>query len=225
MGQQRCSFLDDAGVRRQFLFHLPDGFSPDSQRWPLLIYLHGGACRNLFERQGRKALLSAGLVVAGTKFAVASPDGHTRGVWDNPESWVLPLVRELCAAKWVDQDRVYLTGLSMGGMAALEFSGQAPHLFAAAASVAGYTRSAARSTVVRGMSSTPTLIVHSRQDRTCPWEEMRLLMQDAEMAGGQAEWQEITGDHEPAFKSAYLDSPTVFEWLLRHNLQDRMMAD
>eukprot|EP00747_Dinoflagellata_sp_TGD_P149114 gnl/TRDRNA2_/TRDRNA2_176991_c2_seq1.p1 gnl/TRDRNA2_/TRDRNA2_176991_c2~~gnl/TRDRNA2_/TRDRNA2_176991_c2_seq1.p1 ORF type:complete len:608 (-),score=86.14 gnl/TRDRNA2_/TRDRNA2_176991_c2_seq1:565-2166(-) len=217
-GQQTCTFVDEQGISRNFLLHLPQAFSMRSS-WPLLIYLHGGAGANLFERCGRSALRSSGLATCGAEFVVASPIKHTLDIWKPPEPWLLSLVHELQkACGWVDQTRIYLTGISMGAMAVFELLAAAPKLFAAAAASSGYIRQTSRDKIVDGICATPTLVVHSRSDESCKWQDMQVLTSQVTAQKGQVEWFEVSGRHEMTFRSAYLETDVIYRWLLQHRL-------
>jgi predicted esterase len=109
----------------------------------------------------------------------------------------------------------------MGGMAALELIASAPELFASAAIVAGYLRPSTTIAVTKALARTPTMVVHSRSDRTCPWQDMATLVDDVAALGGQlVTWYEVKGSHEEAFKRAYVDTSWVFDWLFhqRHTI-------
>merc|ERR1712048_1083354 len=102
------------------MLHLPIGFTQEAQgrpvAWPLLVYMHGTGGGTFFAHS-KKSLQSEGLQFAARNFVVASP--VCEWTWQqSPSPWVEDLVRTLRAAEWVDHQRVYLTGCSMGGMGA-----------------------------------------------------------------------------------------------------------
>lgn len=212
--QQRASYVDPNGTQRSFLLHLPEDFAARSQ-WPLLVYLHGGLGLNLFERNGRPSLKTQGLEACGKSFVVVSPQNHTKGLMDEPEPWVLQLIHSVRTARWVDSQRIYMTGISQGAMTVLELLSVDTLTFAAAACVAGYPRKRCKH-LIDGLCSTPTLIVHSRKDRECSYALMEEVGAEVRNAGGPGGWLEVQGDHGLSFRTAYCDSDHVFQWMLSH---------
>eukprot|EP00913_Durusdinium_trenchii_P013289 g12473.t1 len=62
---------------------------------------------------------------------------------------------ELCKMPYVDSSKVYLTGVSMGGMGCWELTMQKPKLFAAIAPVAAYHKAYLRSQIAEALRNTP----------------------------------------------------------------------
>ncbi|WP_126243682.1 carboxylesterase family protein [Chitinophaga rhizosphaerae] len=105
----------------RYLISLPDGYSTDSTgKWPLLIFLHGsGESGTNLDKV--KAHGPPKLVEAGKKFPViiVSPQSDFGG-WD--AGILQRLIHDLKTRYRVDADRVYMTGLSMGGYGTWEYA-------------------------------------------------------------------------------------------------------
>lgn len=124
-------------VKTDYLLSLPDGYNSDTtQRWPLVIFLHGSG------ESGRdvekvKAHGPPKLVAAGKKFPfiLVSPQAQRPPGWE-PES-LFRLLMDIKSRYRVDNDRVYLTGLSMGGFGTWALALKHPEAFAAIIPICG----------------------------------------------------------------------------------------
>jgi hypothetical protein len=135
---------------RGFLEYLPSGYSTSTTKYPAIIFLHGsgergtGSASDLskVKRQGPPKHIAAGHKMGFTVngkteyFIVLSPQ-------TNEWSWkydVVPFVQWALQNYRIDPDRVYVTGLSMGGEGTWFSAGlddNSPNLFAAIAVMAG----------------------------------------------------------------------------------------
>jgi predicted peptidase len=118
---------------------VPKGYDADKrQRWPLMIFLHGSGERGADLAQVTK--WGPPQIVAkhpGTPMLIVSPQLEAGGDWD-----VAKLDRLLADVRKryrVDAARIYLTGLSLGGMATWRWALARPQTFAAIAPVAAKT--------------------------------------------------------------------------------------
>lgn len=229
-GEQRCKFTSADGLVHEFDLQLPICFRQQMQAaqkrhrfaapWPLLVYLHGsggGLGGGSLFSGARKNVNSEGLRYAGSNFVVVSP--LCKWTWKHrPATWIVELVQCLRGTSWVDPDRVYLTGCSMGGMGTWEIAESAPHLFAAIAPVASYLHQGRMEQIVETLYSKPALVVSGIDDSTCP------------LPGNEALWCALIArgcntlevcctygvDHCSFFEAAYCRSTYLLEWLLRH---------
>ncbi|MCW3119741.1 MAG: hypothetical protein JWM28_3823 [Chitinophagaceae bacterium] len=121
----------------QYLLYLPEGYGTDTTlRWPLMIFLHGSGESGV-DLEKVKAHGPPKLIEAGKKFPfiVVSPQAPPQTGW---KSEVLKGMLDDVKKKYrVDNDRVYLTGLSMGGFGTWDLSEKYPDEFAAIAPICG----------------------------------------------------------------------------------------
>jgi poly(3-hydroxybutyrate) depolymerase len=120
--------------RFEYLLHIPEGDGP----WPLLLYLHGiGEAREQGPDHGGLLPLSAvkkngappfqcdprnphGCRSLVDRFIVVSPQLRRRGPWEPDLGLVGSLVRDLLTRYPLDANRLFVTGFSVGGTAAVE---------------------------------------------------------------------------------------------------------
>jgi predicted peptidase len=122
-------------VKMDYLLYLPGGYDKEDKAWPLVLFLHGagesGRDLNKVKIHGPPKLIEA-----GKKFPmiVVSPQSPRMG-WDVPT--LNALLDEIVATHKVDKDRVYVTGLSMGGFGTWALAAAYPDKFAAIMPICG----------------------------------------------------------------------------------------
>src|SRR5688572_15151934 len=124
-------------LETHYQLYLPESYASDtSKKWPLLIFLHGsgesGEDVNKVKVHGPPKLIEQGKKFP---FIVVSPQAPPRTGW-RPEIFK-GMLEDLKKKYRVDKDRVYLTGLSMGGFGTWNISEKYPDDFAAIAPVCG----------------------------------------------------------------------------------------
>jgi len=127
----------------QYLLYLPKDYGKDAaQKWPLVLFLHGagesGSDIEKVKVHGPPKLIAQGKEFPAIVVSPQCPSADLRraGGWWQPD--VLDaMLDDLVARYSVDQDRVYLTGLSMGGYGTWAWATQRPERFAAIAPICG----------------------------------------------------------------------------------------
>lgn len=122
-----------------FQLFLPRGYAEDKrQRWPLMIFLHGsgerGADLTAVTKWGPPHVVAGH---PGTPMLIVSPQLEAGGDWDIAK--LDRLLADVRKRYRVDEARIVLTGLSLGGMATWRWALARPGLFAAIAPVAAKT--------------------------------------------------------------------------------------
>src|SRR5438067_11719457 len=136
-GQQAKVLEKTITVKTDYLLFLPEGYSKDTdKKWPLMLFLHGAGERG--SDVNKVKVHGPPKIVEKRKdfpFIVVSPQCPADSWWRAFE--LLSLLDEIQKDYRVDPDRVYLTGLSMGGFGTWELASQAPQRFAAIAPICG----------------------------------------------------------------------------------------
>ena len=126
-----------------------------------------------------------------------------------------------------DADRVYLTGLSMGGSGAWYLAYEHPRRFAALVPICGWVakidgESASVTTsaespyraLAERLGRLPVWIYHGDSDTVVPVEESRKAFAALKEAGGEVRYTEIRGGNHNAWDAAY-QSEQLPAWLLK----------
>ena len=110
----------------------------------------------------------------------------------------------------VDPHRIYVMGISMGGMATYELCWRYPHLFAAAVPICGgadiYRLPAA--------ASIPWRIYHGDADKVVPVNFSRTAYKALKNAGAKIIYREFAGCTHNSWNPAFND-PDLFPWLFK----------
>jgi predicted peptidase len=125
----------------------------------------------------------------------------------------------------VDPNRLYLTGVSMGGYGTWRLALEQPGLFAALVPVCGgldappqlAPRGAATSEVLRAaaaaLRNTPAWVFHGDADPIIPVEESRVMVDALRRAGADVRYTEYGGVEHNSWDAAYAE-PELWAWLL-----------
>ena len=123
-------------VELDYLLHLPAGYNRKGQPWPLMIFLHGAGGRgsdvHKVAAHGPPKLVKA---KRDFPFVLVSPQCPTNRTWRDDE--LLALIDAMVAKHNIDTNRIYLTGLSMGGYGSWSLGTKYPERFAAIAPICG----------------------------------------------------------------------------------------
>ena len=149
-GKQTAEMYEADGKKLGYLLSLPADYGKDpAKKWPVMLFLHGsgeagdGTTQlDKVKKHGPPKLIDNGKALP---FIVVSPQnpmpdrsnpGARRG-WDPKQ--LKGLLDEVTSthAKQADADRVYLTGLSMGGFGSWALAAEYPDAFAAVAPICG----------------------------------------------------------------------------------------
>ncbi len=200
------------------------------KKWPVILFLHGAGHRGEYKAGPPESVL-AKLFVGYQKqkdFIVVFPRCPENAWWTTPEMEALALAAlERTADEFHgDPQRVYLTGLSMGGYGVWYLASRHPGMFAAIAPVCGGVRTPGTlpippvsneadpyADVARKIGKTPAWVFHGSADDTIPVAESRAMVAALKSAGGRVRYTEYPGVGHNSWDRAYAE-PNFFPWLL-----------
>jgi len=196
----------------QYLVYLPSDYRTKKQ-WPLMLFLHGvgerGHDLNLVKKHGPPKLIDQGKEFP---FIVVSPQCPDDQWWDMEMLKVL--TDKIIADYAVDPDRVYLTGLSMGGYGTWALAATYPDRFAAIAPVCG----GGEPKTVRAFTHIPAWVFHGDADNIVGVEESRRMVEALKAEGGDVKFTVYPGVGHDAWTETY-NNPELYEWLLKQKRQ------
>jgi len=208
-------------VRLPYLLSLPQGHGEDThRRWPLILFLHGAGERgddlDLVRKHGIPRVAEQRPELP---FVALSPQCPCDETWFTVLDAVLALLDEVVARYAVDTDRLYLTGLSMGGYGTWYLATLCPDRFAAIAPVCGggdwFFGFPARVRVLRHL---PTWAFHGAKDPVVAMEESAELVETLQACGGNVRFTVYPDAGHDSWTETY-DNPELYEWFLRHSLR------
>jgi predicted peptidase len=222
---------DSGGKQAKYVVFVPNDYHGDRQ-YPLILFLHGAG---EWGTEGQKQV-TVGLGPAVRKrqktfpFLVLFPQSQKKtwpidlnnreqlrdalATWsdqDDEGKRVLATLKEVERDFRVDPDRVYLTGISMGGFGTWSLATSHPDLWAAIAPICGGgdPHSAAK---IRHL---PCWCFHGDADTAIPVNKSRAMIKALWAADGHPNYTEYPGVGHNSWDKAY-DTPDLYEWLLKH---------
>jgi predicted peptidase len=109
----------------------------------------------------------------------------------------------------VDDKRIYLTGLSMGGYGSWELAMRQPERFAAVAPVCGGGDESQADKLVK----VPVWAWHGDADNAVPVDRSRNMIAAIKKAGGEPKYTELEGVSHDSWTAAYTREDGVVPWL------------
>jgi len=207
-GQKPCQLKREVTVTMNYLLYLPKDYD-QKPSWPLLLFLHGmgerGDNLDLVKKHGPPKLIAEGKEFP---FIVLSPQCAMGHWWETFELKVL--LDEIVQKYKVDQDRIYLTGLSMGGFGTWSLAAYQPNRFAALAPICG----GGEPQLARWLKHIPVWAFHGAKDPLVPVERSKQMVEALEKNGGIAKLTIYSDAGHDSWTEAYAD-PQLYEWLLQ----------
>ncbi|MDA1229631.1 MAG: alpha/beta hydrolase-fold protein [Planctomycetota bacterium] len=124
---------------------------------------------------------------------------------------VIQMIEVTMKDEAIDPDRVYLTGLSMGGFGTFDLAIRHPDRFAAVAPICG----AADPARVGILKDKPMWIVHGVNDTVVSVDRSRSAARVLTEAGGHPTFVELPGIQHNSWTPAYEDNDGLIPWLFR----------
>lgn len=131
------------------------------------------------------------------------------------EEAVVSMVRSLMASYPIDPSRVYIVGLSMGGIATYDLACRYPELFAAAVPICGAVNPE-RLTEAKDVNF---MIFHGEDDDEIPSICSREAYKTLNAAGANVDYIEFAGMGHDCWSSAF-NYPTLLPWLFSQSKVD-----
>lgn len=202
-------------VEFKYLLSLPQGYETGDERWPLLVFLHGsgerGSDLDLVKKHGPPKLIAEGKQFP---FIVLSPQAARRG-WE-PYS-LNALIEDVMRKYRVDKDRVYLTGLSMGGYGTWLLAATFPDKFAAIAPICGGGDPADAGR----LKDLPVWVFHGAKDDAVPIQRSEEMVDALKEAGSKSvKFTVYPEAGHDSWTDTYND-PELYHWLLMHRVSER----
>lgn len=188
---------------------------------PLVIFLHGRSlCGNNLDRvlkYGTLAAVKKGLDLDAYVLAPQNP-----GEFWKPEKVMNVVDYVIDNLAYIDDTRVYVIGMSLGGYGSMDLAAAYPDRIAAAMPMCG----GSTFKDVSGLLEVPLWIVHGTADAAVPVKESDKVvekMKELDPEASRLIYSRVPGmNHSQPCRLMYM--PEVYEWLFSHCLDDRDRA-
>lgn len=200
-------------VGYDLLLYTPQSFSQEEKKhWPLIIFLHGSG-----ERGNDPNVLKVHSLpkVIDTRndfpFIVISPQCPDGERW-NAEA-LNAMLDDALTKLPIDTNRIYLTGLSMGGLGVWKFAIAYPDRFAAIAPVCGWSHLED----VEKLKEKPVWVFHGAKDNVVPPNESEKMVQFLEKFGNAKVIFTLYPEANHNAWDATYSNPELYDWFLQYS--------
>jgi predicted peptidase len=194
-------------VTMDYLLYLPPNYEA-KEKWPLMLFLHGGGERgcnlDLVKRHGPPKLIGKGKEFP---FIVISPQCPEDRDWEPFELTVL--LDDAISKLKVDKDRIFLTGLSMGGFGTWQLAAYAPDRFAAIVPICG----GGDTIWAKRIAHLSVWVFHGAKDPGVPLKRSQDMVDALKKAGDNVNFTVYPDAGHDSWTATY-DNPKLYEWLL-----------
>lgn len=198
----------------KYVIEYPEHFDIN-RKYPVIVCLHGAGGRgnnidvllnNPFFQETRK--------IEKFPFILIAPL-CSENTWFDLWHLLKSLIRQIPEMPYVDEERIYMMGASMGGYATWQLAMSMPEYFAAIAPICGGGMywNAAR------LVNTPVWAFHGARDTTVIPEESKKMVDAVNRAGGNAKLTIYPDNAHNAWSDTY-SNPELYAWFLDHTNQN-----
>ncbi len=181
---------------------------------PLMVFLHGSGERgNDLEKVKANGPFKYRDAMK-EPVAILAPQCPANTWWDTDA--IYHLIQDIQKKYKIDESRIYLTGLSMGGWGTLKLAGEHPEMFAAVASVCAPTDRVMVANI-QNYKNLNIKVFHGGMDDVVLPENAFNFYQKLHPVNPKAELIIFPNDNHNSWDSTYSD-PKLYEWMFSQKL-------
>ena len=233
--------VEISGKSYRYQVYVPIDFH-SKKSWPVILFLHGSGERGSDGLIQTNVGLPQAIRSNRSRFPFIVVIPQCRGndsTWSTPdmEAQAMAALDAVIKQFHGDRNRIYLTGLSMGGYGVWQFAIDHPGRFAALVPICGGvlapndwvdlhvilprgSNGDPYAEVARLVGKTPVWIFHGDADDSVPVEESRHMAAALKAAGATVKYTEYAGVGHDSWNKAYAE-PDLVPWLLAQSLNGR----
>lgn len=216
MSRQRAERLEQTISKQvyfDYLLYMPDGYHEQTeQKWPLILFLHGMGQRGndveLIKKHGIPKVVEER---KDFPFITVSPQCPESTFWPVETDALNTLLDEVIAKYPVDPDRVYLTGLSMGGYGTWTLATVSPDRFAAIAPICG----GGIPVMASQLKDVPVWAFHGAKDDVVPLSESERMVEALKACGADVRFTVYPEATHDSWTETY-NNEALYDWFLSH---------
>ncbi|HUF63074.1 MAG TPA: alpha/beta hydrolase-fold protein [Verrucomicrobiales bacterium] len=213
-GRQVEQSIDfEGGGSMGYLLWLPNDYGKEEgRRWPVVLFLHGRGESygplSLVAKWGPPQMAARG---DDLPYIIVSPQCPRESDWrrEDQQKGVMTLLEDILEKYSGDADRVYLTGLSMGGYGSWRLAADHPDRFAAVIPICGGGNPEDGEKLVR----VPIWVFHGTEDSAVPLRLSEEMVEAVRRAGGdRIRFTVLEHIGHNSWSAAYA-TPELYQWM------------
>jgi predicted esterase len=194
-----------------YLVYLPPEYSSSAEtKWPLILFLHGAGERgdslDMVKRNGPPKLIEEG---KDFEFIIISPQCPARQWWS--AELLNRLLDEVIGKYRVDEERIYVTGLSMGGFGTWDLASEYPQRFAAVAPICG----GGHPEQAWDMRHLPVWVFHGAKDQVVTIGLSEIMVKSLKKYNNKVKYTIYPDADHDSWTETY-NNPELYEWFLQN---------
>lgn len=217
---------DDKGNILKYRLLKPIDYDP-SEKYPLVIFLHGAGERgndNIAQlKHGMQDFCDPARRAEFPCYVLAPQcpkdqkwadidwnrrELHVPEQVSTPMSLVFEVADRMLEDAAIDKNRIYITGLSMGGYGTWDCLHRRPDFFAAAIPICG----GVSTEVANQIKHIPIWCFHGSADKVVPADYSRAIVKSLRQVGGTPQYTEYEGVGHNSWSATYAN-PEIYAWL------------
>lgn len=205
----------------RYLLFVPKDYKADGKKWPLMLFLHGSGESSddnidLVKVHGPPKIVESKPDFPFVLISPQAPKEHViEGQWNADE--MMALIDHVASKLNVDTDRIYVTGLSMGGYGTWRLAATYPDRIAAAVPICGGGNA---EKFAKPLSKVPIWAFHGAKDPAVPIKEAQDIVDAVKAEHGDIEFTVYPEAGHDSWTETY-NNPKVYDWLLEHRRKSK----
>jgi len=209
-------------INYHYIAYKPKAYNYDTlKKWPLIIYLHGGSSRGTDTLK----LYCCGIpdqIWRGRQFPfiIVAPQCPLNERWST-DNWFENFYKEITTKYRVDTNKIYLTGVSLGGAGTWYLAIKYPEKFAAIAPMSGFTRH--MDYIMKNIDKLidiPIWSFHGKIDKVVQFEDTEWMINKLKGKNKNLKFTADPNAGHGLFWSIYHEQE-LYDWFLQHDKRDR----
>lgn len=200
-------------MKLKYLLQLPKDYNSNkSKNYPLILFLHGAGEKG----NNLKFLMRHGIPKIAEEnedfpFIAVSPQCPVSSNWNELTNELDELFNEILLNNRIDLNRIYLTGISMGGFGTWDYATKHPDRFAAIVPICGGGNPA----LAIRIKDIPIWVFHGANDNIVPINYSEEMVKKLEEFNSKVKFTVYPDAGHDSWTETY-NNPNLYKWMLSH---------
>lgn len=200
-------------IKIKYLLQFPKDYYPSQEtKHPLILFLHGAGERgNDLEELKQHGIPKIAEEHIDFPFIAVSPQCPKNSNWNELSEKVFEMLNEIISKYKIDEDRIYLTGISMGGFGTWNLATLYPDKFAAIVPICG----GGNTSLAYRLKNLPIWVFHGAKDNIVPINYSEEMVKKVREYNPEVIFTIYPNTGHDSWTQTY-NNPELYKWLLNH---------